>query len=81
MNEIQKYIAENEPMMMEDLFSLIRIPSISALLEHHDGMLACAQRWTQLLLEAGADEAIVMPSKGNPIVFGQKIVDPNAKTY
>ena len=80
MNEIQKYIAENEPMMMEDLFSLIRIPSISALPEHHDDMLACAQRWTQLLLEAGADEAIVMPSKGNPIVFGQKIVDPNAKT-
>jgi acetylornithine deacetylase/succinyl-diaminopimelate desuccinylase-like protein len=79
-NEIQKYIAENEPMMMEDLFSLIRIPSISALPEHHDDMLACAQRWTQLLLEAGADEAIVMPSKGNPIVFGQKIVDPNAKT-
>ena len=49
--------------MMEDLFSLIRIPSISALPEHHDDMLACAQRWTQLLLEAGADEAIVMPSQ------------------
>ena len=80
MNEIQKYIAENESTMMEDLFSLIRIPSISALPEHHDDMLACAQRWTQLLLKAGADEAIVMPSKGNPIVFGQKIVDPNAKT-
>lgn len=80
MNEIQKYIAANEPKIMEDLFSLIRIPSISALPEHHDDMLACAQRWAQLLLEAGADEALVMPSKGNPIVFAQKIVDPNAKT-
>ena len=80
MNEIQKYIAENESTMMEHLFSRIRIPSSSALPEHHDDMLACAQRWTQLLLKAGADEAIVMPSKGNPIVFGQKIVDPNAKT-
>ena len=38
MNEIQKYIAENESRMMEDLFSLIRIPSISALPEHHDDM-------------------------------------------
>ena len=28
--EIKKYIAENEPKMLEDLFSLIRIPSISA---------------------------------------------------
>ena len=73
-------ITENEPKMLEDLFSLIRIPSISAKPEHHDDMLACAERWAQLLLEAGADEALVMPSKGNPIVFGQKIVDPDAKT-
>ena len=43
-------------------------------------MLACAERWAQLLIEAGADEALVMPSKGNPIVFGQKTVDPTAKT-
>ena len=78
--EIKQYIAENEPRMLEELYSLIRIPSISAKPEHHDDMLACAQRWTQLLLAAGADEAIVMPSKGNPIVFGRKIVDPNAPT-
>lgn len=45
MNEIQKYIAAHEPKMMDDLFSLIRIPSISALPEHHDDMLACAERW------------------------------------
>lgn len=80
MNSIKDYIAQNESKMLEDLFSLIRIPSISAQPEHHDDMLACAQRWSQLLLEAGADEAIVMPSKGNPIVFGSKTVDPNAKT-
>lgn len=80
MNDIQKYIATHEPRMMEELFSLIRIPSISALPEHRDDMLACAERWRQLLLEAGTDEAMVMPSKGNPIVFAQKIVDPQAKT-
>ena len=67
MKDIKTYIAENEPRMLEELFSLIRIPSISALPEHHDDMLACAERWKQLLLEAGADEAHVMPSKGNQI--------------
>ena len=41
--EIKKYITENEPKMLEDLFSLIRIPSISAKPEHHDDMLACAE--------------------------------------
>ena len=78
--EIKKYIAENEPRMLEELFSLIRIPSISAKPEHHDDMLTCAQRWKQLLLEAGADEVHVMPSAGNPIIYGQKIVNPAAKT-
>ena len=66
--------------MLDELFSLIRIPSISAKPEHKDDMLACAQRWRQLLLEAGADEAHVMPSAGNPIVFAQKLVNPDAKT-
>lgn len=80
MNEIQKYIADNEAAMMNDLFSLIRIPSISALPEHKSDMLACAERWKELLLQAGADEVEIMPSAGNPIVFGKKMVDPSAKT-
>lgn len=77
---IRTYISENEPRMLDELFSLIRIPSISAKPEHHDEMLACAERWRQLLLEAGADEAMVMPSQGNPMVFAQKTVNPEAKT-
>ena len=77
---IRTYISENEPRMLDELFSLIRIPSISAKPEHHDDMLACAERWRQLLLETGADEAMVMPSQGNPMVFAQKTVNPKAKT-
>ena len=77
---IKNYIQANEPRMLDELFSLIRIPSISAQPEHHDDMLACAERWRQLLLEAGVDEAYVMPSDGNPMVFAQKIVDPHART-
>ena len=77
---IKDYIQDNETRMLDVLFSLIRIPSISAQPEHKDDMLACAHRWRQLLLEAGADEAHVMPSAGNPVVFAQKTVDPQAKT-
>ena len=43
-------------------------------------MLACAQRWTELLMDAGADKAVIMPSAGNPIVYGEKMVNPDAKT-
>lgn len=78
--EIKEYIRENEPRFLDELFSLIRIPSISALPEHKDDMLACARRWKQLLLEAGVDEAMIIPSQGNPFVFAEKRVDPEAPT-
>ncbi|WP_321438242.1 dipeptidase [uncultured Bacteroides sp.] len=80
MKHIQSYITQHETRMMNELFSLIRIPSISALPEHKNDMIACAQRWKELLLEAGADMAQVMASSGNPIVYGEKIVNPKAKT-
>lgn len=80
MNDIQNYIAAHESEMLDDLFSLIRIPSISAKPEHQADMMACAKRWKNLLLEAGVDDASIMPSEGNPMVYAQKIVDPNAKT-
>lgn len=79
-DEVKQWIAENFDSMMDDLFSLIRIPSISALPAHKNDMTACAERWKELLLQAGADEVEIMPSAGNPIVFGKKIVDPAAKT-
>lgn len=80
MKHIQSYITQHEPRMMNELFSLIRIPSISALPEHKNDMLACAQRWKELLLEAGVDRAQVMATSGNPVVYGEKIVNPEAKT-
>lgn len=78
--EVKKYIAENEERFLEELFSLIRIPSISAKSEHKADLLACAERWKTLLLEAGVDKAEIMPSAGNPLVYAEKFVDKNAKT-
>ena len=80
MSDIKTYIAENEPRFLEELFSLIRIPSISALPEHKDDMVRTAERWRELLLEAGVDHAEVMPSAGNPLVFAEKHVSDEAKT-
>ncbi len=78
--EVKKYIQENEERFLDELFSLIRIPSISAHSSHKDDIYACAERWKELLLEAGADKAEVMPSAGNPLVYGEKIVNPSAPT-
>lgn len=80
MSNIKNYIKENEERMLEELFSLIRIPSISAKPEHHQDMIACAEKWKKLLLQAGVDKVDIMPSAGNPIVYAEKMVDPKAKT-
>ena len=78
--EVKRYIQENEERFLNELFSLIRIPSISAKSSHKDDIWACAECWKTLLLEAGVDSAEVMPSAGNPLVYAQKIVNPNAPT-
>ena len=80
MTQIEKYIQDNEPRFLEELFSLIRIPSISSEPSHHDDMIRCAERWRELLLEAGADKAEVMPSNGNPLVYAERHVSDEAKT-
>ena len=78
--EVKKYIQENEQRFLDELFSLIRIPSISAQSSHKDDIWACAERWKELLLEAGVDKAEVMPSTGNPLVYAEKMVSPDAPT-
>ena len=77
---MKKYIEDNRERFFEELFSLLRIPSISARKEHKADMVLCAERLAELLMEAGADEAYVSPSKGNPVVYGCKMVDPSLKT-
>ena len=77
---MKQYIEQNRERFLEELFSLLRIPSISAKPEHKADMYACAQRLSNLLEEAGADEAYLCETSGNPVVFGQKTVDPSART-
>lgn len=78
--DVKTYISDNEPRFMDELFSLIRIPSISAKPEHKADMMRCAERWQELLTKAGADNVEIMPTKGNPVIYGEKIIRPELKT-
>ena len=77
---MKAYIEQNRERFLEELFTLLRIPSVSAKPEHQADMYRCAETLADLLLEAGADEAGVCETAGHPVVFGQKIIDPKAKT-
>ena len=80
MKTTDKYIKENKDRFLEELFELIRIPSISSEAAHKKDMIRCAECWRKHLLQAGADKAEVMPTDGNPIVYGEKIIDPKKPT-
>lgn len=77
---MKQYIEQNKDRFFEELFSLLRIPSVSSEPQHKADMQRCAERWVELLMEAGADEAAVYPTEGHPIVFGKKVVDPALPT-
>ena len=77
---MKAYIEQNRERFFKELFSLLRIPSVSARPEHGADMYRCAETLSGLLLEAGADEAGVFETAGHPLVFGRKTVDPAART-
>lgn len=80
MKDIKNYIQDNKNRFLEELFGLLRIPSISSEAQHKPDMEKAAAYWKEQLIKAGADKAEVMPTEGNPVVYGQKIIDPAAKT-
>lgn len=80
MEQIKEYIEKNKDRFLDELFGLIRIPSISSLSEHKDDMLKAAEYWKEKILAAGADKAEIMPTDGNPVVYGEKMIDPKAPT-
>ena len=75
------YIETNKERFVEELFDLLRIPSISAQPSlHKEDMVRCAEWLAASLVKAGADHAQVMPTNGNPVVYAEKIVNPEART-
>ena len=80
MEKAKQYIDRNGDRFIEELFELLRIPSISAQSEHKPDMQRCAEWLAAALVKAGADHADVMPTEGNPVVFAEKIVNPRART-
>lgn len=74
------YLEENKNRFMEELFGLLRIPSVSADNKHKADMTKCAEVVKSHMLASGADEAEVCPTEGHPIVYGEKIIDASLPT-
>lgn len=77
---IEVFLKEQETNILNRLFGLLRIPSISAKPEHKEDMLKAAEYWKETLLAAGADKAEIYQTQGNPIVYAEKILNPSYPT-
>lgn len=80
MSMIKDYIQSNQDRFLEELFALLRFPSISADPKYKEDIIKTAEFVAQKLKEAGADNVEICPTAGNPIVYGEKIIDPNLPT-
>ena len=77
---MKNYINQNKERFLSELFELLRIPSISSMADHKPDMIKAAEKYAEFLLAAGCETAQVYPTKGHPVVFGQKIIDKKHPT-
>ncbi len=80
MKDLKQYIETNKERFLDELFELIRIPSISSIAEHKKDMYRAAEEWKKILLTAGFDKAEIFETEGNPVTYAEKIIDKSKKT-
>ncbi len=76
----EEFLERNKDRFLDELFDLLRIPSISADTAFKDDVRKCAEYTAQKLKDAGADNVVLEETAGNPIVYGEKLVDPSKPT-
>lgn len=80
MQKIKEYVSENKERFLEELFELLRFPSVSADPKYAGDVRNAAEFVAQKLRDAGADQVEICETAGHPIVYGEKIIDPSKPT-
>ena len=77
---ITTYIENNKQRFLDELFELLRIPSVSADAKFAGDIQKTAEIVRERLLEAGCDTAELIETPGNPVIYAEKIIDHNLPT-
>jgi acetylornithine deacetylase/succinyl-diaminopimelate desuccinylase-like protein len=80
MTNIQTYIQENKTRFLDELISLLKIPSVSADKAYKQEVLNTADFVVESLKKAGCDNVEICETPGYPIIYGEKIIDKNLPT-
>ncbi len=77
---IKEYIEQNKDRFLNELFDLLRIPSISADKDFASEVNKAAEFIKIKMMEAGADHVEICQTAGYPIVYGEKMIDQSLPT-
>jgi len=77
---VKEYIESNKDRFIEELFELLRIPSVSTDKKFKDDVLKAADFLKNKLNSLGVDKVEICETPGYPIVFAEKIVDEKLPT-
>ncbi|MCL7753995.1 dipeptidase [Polaribacter sp. Z022] len=80
MKTIKSYINNNKSRFINELFELLKIPSISADSAYKKDVLLTADFVLDSLKKAGCDKVELCETPGYPIIYGEKIIDKNLPT-
>jgi acetylornithine deacetylase/succinyl-diaminopimelate desuccinylase-like protein len=74
------FVDQNRPRLLEELKDFLRIPSISTLPEHKPDVQRAAQFVADRLKQAGIENVAIIPTAGNPLVYGDWLHAPGKPT-
>jgi acetylornithine deacetylase/succinyl-diaminopimelate desuccinylase-like protein len=77
---VKEYIAVNKDRFLSELFEWLRIPSVSADSRHKQDVRRAAEFLKKKFEDAGVDTVEICETKGHPIVFAEKKINPLAPT-
>ena len=77
---MKAYLEANKERFLEELFELLRIPSISTDPSHAPDLIKAANYVKEKLVEAGVDKAEICQTKGYPVVYAEKMYASDAPT-
>ena len=80
MQGIKAYINNHKDRFLNELIELLKIPSISADSAYKADILKTAEVVAEELKKAGCDHVEICKTKGYPIVYGEKMIDPKLPT-
>ncbi|CAM4285949.1 dipeptidase [Zobellia roscoffensis] len=80
MQNVQDYISKNKQRFLDELIQLLRIPSVSADSAFSQDVIDTSEVVKTALENAGCDTVEICETDGYPIVYGEKIIDPNLPT-